>query len=227
VCWKNCWRRVGNYLITASAESAVSESGVGEDVIERLVWMTVQLEQSPFLSLVADERIQKTLALMGQAPDARLTPALARDVCERTGSAAVLDGSIAVEKHDAPLAEVTTPSLEALKAYNAGWKVISSNGSASGVPFFKRAIEIDPKFAVAYAWLGQLYSDIGESTLSAENISKAYQRRDRASDAEKLFITASYEMWVTGNLDKAQQTYELWVEAYPRAMAPHGFFVRD
>jgi len=240
--------------------------------------MTVQLEQSPFLSLVSDERIQQTLALMGQAPDARLTPMVARDVCERTGSAAVLDGSIAslgsqyvvdlravdcrtgnllaeeqvqaarkedvlnalsqiasefrarlgeslktVEKHDAPLAEATTPSLEALKAYTTGWKVLSSTGSAAAVPFFKRAIEIDPKFAMAYAWLGQLYSDIGESTLSAENIGKAYQLRDRASDAEKFFITASYEIWVTGNLDKAEQTYELWAQAYPRAVTPHGF----
>jgi DNA-binding winged helix-turn-helix (wHTH) protein/predicted Zn-dependent protease/TolB-like protein len=240
--------------------------------------MTVQLEQSPFLSLVSDERIQKALALMGQAADVRLTPALARDLCERIGSAAVLEGSIAilgsqyvlglravdcrtgnvlaeeqvqaarkedvlnalshissrfrarvgeslatVEKHDAPLAEATTPSLEALKAYSAGWKVLSSTGSAAAVPFFKRAIEIDPKFAMAYAWLGQLYSDVGESTLSAENTAKAYQLRDRASDGERFFIAASYDMWVTGNLDKAQQTYELWAQAYPRAMPPHGF----
>ena len=128
-----------------------------------------------------------------------------------------------VEKHDAPLAEATTPSLEALKAYSAGWRVLSSTGSAAAVPFFKRAIEIDPKFAMAYAWLGQLYSDIGESTLSAENIAKTYQLQDRASDAEKFFITASYDMWVTGNLDQAEQTYELWVQAYPRATPPHGF----
>jgi eukaryotic-like serine/threonine-protein kinase len=240
--------------------------------------MTVQLEQSPFLSLVSDERIQKALALMGQATDARLTPALARDLCERIGSAAVLEGSIAilgsqyvlglravdcrtgnvlaeeqgqaarkedvlnalshissrfrarvgeslgtVEKHNAPLAEATTPSLEALKAYSAGWKVLSSKGSAAAVPFFKRAIEIDPNFAMAYAWLGQLYSDVGESTLSAENTAEAYRLRDRASDAERFFITASYDMWVTGNLDKAQQTYELWAQAYPRAVQPHGF----
>jgi DNA-binding winged helix-turn-helix (wHTH) protein/tetratricopeptide (TPR) repeat protein len=240
--------------------------------------MIVQLEQSPFLSLISEDRIQQTMRLMGQPADARLTPELAREICERTGSVAVLDGSIAslgsqyvvdlravdcrtgdllaeeqvqaarkedvlnalsqiaskfrarlgeslrtVEKHDAPLAEATTPSLEALKAYSAGWKVLSSTGSAAAVPFFKRAIEIDPNFAMAYAWLGQLYSDIGESTLSAENTTKAYQLRDRASDAEKFFITASYDKWVTGNLDKAQQTYALWVQAYPRATSPHGF----
>ena len=240
--------------------------------------LAVQLEQSPFLSLISEDRIQQTMRLMGQPADARLTPEIAREVCERTGSAAVLNGSIAslgsqyvvelravechtgdvlaeeqvqaarkedvlnalsriatkfrgrvgeslrtVEKHDAPLAEATTPSLEALKAYSAGWKVLSLTGSAAAVPVFERAIEIDPKFAMAYAWLGQLYSDIGESTLAAENIAKAYQLRDRASDTEKFFINASYDMWVTGNLDKAQQTYELWVQAYPRALAPHGF----
>jgi tetratricopeptide (TPR) repeat protein len=240
--------------------------------------LAVQLEQSPFLSLISEDRIQQTMRLMGQPADARLTPEIAREVCERTGSAAVLNGSIAslgsqyvvelravechtgdvlaeeqvqaarkedvlnalsriatkfrgrvgeslrtVEKHDAPLAEATTPSLEALKAYSAGWKVLSLTGSAAAVPVFERAIEIDPKFAMAYAWLGQLYSDIGESTLAAENIAKAYQLRDRTSDTERFFITASYYMWVTGNLDKAQQTYELWVQSYPRALAPHGF----
>ncbi|MGH7746017.1 MAG: winged helix-turn-helix domain-containing protein, partial [Candidatus Dormibacteria bacterium] len=204
--------------------------------------MAVQLEQSPFLSLISEERIQQTLRLMGQPADARLTPKVAREICERTASAAVLDGSIAslgsqyvlglraedcrtgdilveeqvqatrkedvlnalsqiaskfrtrvgeslttVKKHDTPLAEATTPSLEALKAYSAGWKISFSSGSAASVPFFKRAVEIDPNFASAYAALGRMYGDIGESFLSAENIGKAYQLRDRASDQEKFF----------------------------------------
>jgi eukaryotic-like serine/threonine-protein kinase len=240
--------------------------------------MTVQLEQSPFLSLISDERIQQTLSLMGQAPDARLTPALARDVCERTGSAAVLDGSIAslgsqyvlglravncrtgevlaeeqtqaarkedalnalsrmaskfrvrvgeslrtVEKHDASLADATTPSLDALKAYSAGLKVLYSNGSAVAMPFFMRAIQIDPKFAMAYALLGRVYGDIGETVLSTESTTKAYQLRDRASDVEKFFITASYDTQVTGNLERAEQTCALWAQTYPRALMPHGF----
>src|SRR4029077_9909365 len=105
-----------------------------------------------------------------------------------------------VEKHNIPLAEATTPSLEALRAYSAGWKVLSSTGSAAAVPFYKHAIEIDPKFAMAYALLGRMYGDIGESVLSAENTRKAYQLRDRASDKEKFFISASYDMQVTGNL---------------------------
>ena len=239
--------------------------------------LAVQLEQSPFLRLVSEGRIQRTLRLMGQPADARLTPELAKEICERTASAAVLDGSIAslgsqyvlglraktcrtgdvldeeqvqaarkedvlnslsqiaskfrtrvgeslstVEKHDAPLAEATTPSLEALKAYSAGLKA-GISGSITGVPFFKRAVEIDPQFAVAHAALGLMYGDMGESGLSAESTTKAYQLRDRASDREKFFITASYELHVTGNLEKAQQTCESWVRTYPRETMPHAF----
>jgi eukaryotic-like serine/threonine-protein kinase len=240
--------------------------------------MAVQLEQSPFLSLVPDDRIQRTLHLMGQPADVRLTPEVAREVCERTASAAVLDGSIAslgsqyvlglrakdcrtgavlaeeqmqaarkedvlnalgqiaskfrarvgeslitVEKHNTPLAEATTPSLEALRTYSAARKVLSSTGSAAALPLFKRAVEIDPKFAMAQAFLGRMYGDIGENALSAESTRVAYQLQDRASDAEKFFITASYDLQVTGNLEKAQQTCEAWTRTYPRETGPHSF----
>ena len=239
--------------------------------------MAVQLEQSPFLSLVPEERIQQALRLMGQPADARLTPEVAREVCERTASAAVLDGSIAslgsqyvlglrakacrtgevlaeeqvqaarkedvlnalgqiaskfrtrvgeslttVEKYDTPLAEATTPSLEALRAYTAAFNAHSPMGSAASVPFLKHAIEIDPKFAMAYAMLGRMYGDIGEYALSAESTTKAYQLRDRASDKERFFISASYDTQVTGNMEKAQRTCELWAQAYPRSPQPHG-----
>jgi tetratricopeptide (TPR) repeat protein len=240
--------------------------------------MAVQLEQSPFLSLISEQRILHTLSLMGQAPDARLTPELAHEVCERTASAAVLDGSIAnlgsqyvlglraencrtgdvldeeqvevarkedvlnaltqiaskfrtrvgesletVEKHDTPLAEATTPSLEALKAYSMGWKVVASPGGDAAVPFFKHAVEIDPKFAIAYASLGLMYGSSGETELGTENSRKAYELRDRASDNEKFFITAYYDGRATGNQKKAQQTCEAWAQAYPREWTPHSF----
>jgi DNA-binding winged helix-turn-helix (wHTH) protein/tetratricopeptide (TPR) repeat protein len=239
--------------------------------------LAVQLEQSPFLSIISEQRIQQVLSLMGKPADARLTPEFAREICERTASAAVLDGSIAslgsqyvlglraedcrtgdvlaeeqvqaarkedvlnalgqiaskfrsrvgeslttVKKYDVPLAEATTPSLEALKAYSAGWQVVSSTGSAAAVPFFSRAIQIDPNFASAYAALGRMYGDIGESVLSAQNTDKAYQLRDHASDQERFFISLTYELQVTGNLEKAQQICDLWVRAYPRASLPHG-----
>jgi DNA-binding winged helix-turn-helix (wHTH) protein/tetratricopeptide (TPR) repeat protein len=244
--------------------------------------LAVQLEQSPFLSIISDERTQQVLRLMGKPADARLTPETAREICERTASAAVLQGSIAslgsqyvlglraedcrtgdvlaeqqvqaarkedvlnalsqiatrfrsrvgeslstIKKYDIPLAEATTPSLEALKAYSAGWQVSFSSGSAASVPFFLRAIEIDPNFSSAYVTLGRMYGDIGESGLSAVNTSKAYELRDRTSDQEKFFISLSYELQVTGNLEKGQQTCALWVQAYPRAWVPHGLLAGD
>lgn len=242
--------------------------------------LAVQLEQSPYLSLISEGRVRKTLRLMGQPTDARLTREIARDLCERTGSAAVLEGSIAplgkqyvlglrarnchtgdilyeeqsqaavkedvlnalsqiashfrahageslatVEKHSAPLAEATTTSLEALKAYSMGWKVLFSSGGGppAALPFFKRATEIDSKFATAYAWLGRWYSDIGEQVLSVESTRKAWELRDRASEQEKFFIDFSYNRLVMGNVEKAHRICELWSQAYPRDMQPHSF----
>jgi eukaryotic-like serine/threonine-protein kinase len=240
--------------------------------------MAVQLEQSPFLSLVSEERIQQALRLMGQPADARLTPEVAREICERTASAAVLDGSIAslgsqyvlglrakdcrsgdvlaeeqvqaarkeevlnalgqiaskfrtrvgeslttVEKHNTPLAQATTPSLEALRAYSEGWKVLFSTGSAAAVPFFKHAIEIDPKFAMAYAALGRMYGDIGESAVAADYTQKAYDLRGRTSEPENYFISTSFHMVVTGSMEKAEQTCELCIQTYPRSWTPHTF----
>jgi eukaryotic-like serine/threonine-protein kinase len=239
--------------------------------------LAVQLEQSPFLSLVSDDRIERTLRLMGRPAGAPLTPEVAREVCERTASAAVLNGSIAslgsqyvlglsakncrtgdtldeeqvqaakkedvlnalsqmaskfrtrageslatIQKHDTPLAEATTPSLEALKAYSAAMRVVFSTGPGDALPLLKRAVEIDPKFAMAYASMGLSYSDIGESALSIENTTRAYHLRDRASDRERFFITTLYNRQVTGNLEKAQQTLQSWAQTYPRDLDAHG-----
>jgi eukaryotic-like serine/threonine-protein kinase len=238
--------------------------------------MAVQLEQSPFLSLISEERIQQVLRLMGRPADARLTPEVAREICERTASAAVLDGSIAslgsqyvlglsakacrtgdvlaeeqvqaarkedvlnalgqiaskfrtrvgeslttVEKHNTPLAEATTPSLEALRAYSEGWKILFSTGPGAAVPFLKHSIEIDPKFAMAYAALGRMYGDIGESGIAADYTRKAYDLRERTSEPENYFISTSFPMVVTGNMEKAEQSCELWIQAYPRSEFPH------
>jgi DNA-binding winged helix-turn-helix (wHTH) protein/tetratricopeptide (TPR) repeat protein len=240
--------------------------------------MAVQLEQSPFLSLIPEERLRQTLGLMGQPADVQLTPAVAREICERTGSAAVLDGTISslgnqyvlgvrakecrtgkilaeeqvqaqkkedvlsalgrvasrfrvqlgeslttVEEHNSPLAEATTPSLEALKAYSTGWKVAYSEGDAAALPFFKSAVSIDPQFAAAYAALGLMYGTTGESNLATENASKAYALSNRVSDKEKFFIAAYYDGRVTGNQEKAQQTCETWMRTYDRDVAPHSF----
>jgi serine/threonine protein kinase/tetratricopeptide (TPR) repeat protein len=240
--------------------------------------LAVQLEQSPFLSLVSEQRIQRTMSLMGQDADARLTAKLAREVCERTAGAAVLEGSIAslgsqyvlglratncrtgevldeqqaqaerkedvlnslsriagafrgrvgeslatIQTHDTPLDEATTTSLEALKAMSAGSRLLASGINVpAAVPLFNRAIEIDPRFAMAHAWLGFTYGLLGEPDLSAESNRKAYALRERVSDLEKFFITATYELQVTGNLEKALQIVELWARTYPRDFRPYG-----
>ena len=240
--------------------------------------LSVQLEQSPFLSIISDQQIQQALQMMGQRPDAKLTPEIARELCQRTGSAAVLAGSIAqigtqylltvkavncvsgeslasteaqasdknhvldalgktasgirnklgeslstVQKFDTPLQQATTPSLEALKALSSGNKVSYATGEAAAIPFYKHAIELDPNFALAYAWLGRMYGDIGESGMAADYTRKAYELRDRTSEPEKYFISASFYMEVTGNMEKAEQTCELWIQSYPRAEIPHDF----
>jgi len=237
--------------------------------------LAVELQQSPFLQLISDQQVQQTLGLMGQPKNARLTTEIAQQVCERTGSAAVLEGSIAslgsqyvlglrarncntgsvldqeqiqaakredvlsslsqisrqfrtrvgeslatVEKHSASLWEAKTSSLEALKAYTTGHKVRFSAGPAATIPFYRRAVEIDPQFAMAWANLSIEYSNIGESVLSEESTKKARQLRDRASDQEKFFIDFLYDRQVTGNLEKAYQTLELWLQTYPRGDEP-------
>jgi tetratricopeptide (TPR) repeat protein len=128
-----------------------------------------------------------------------------------------------VEKHSTPLPEATTTSLEALKAYSVAWKVLSSSGDVAALPHFKRAVEIDPKFAMAHVMLGITYSVSGEFGLSSESATTAYRLRDRTSDRERFFITAYYDINVTGNLEKAQQTCELWAQTYPREVVPHTF----
>ena len=237
--------------------------------------LSVELQQSPYLELISDRQIQQTLALMAQPKNTLLNPEIAREICERTGSAAMLKGSIAslgsqyvlglraetcnngtildqeqaqaasredvlntlsqiarkfrtrmgeslanVEKHSTPLWEAKTSSLEALKAFTTGHKVRFSAGAAAAIPFYRRAVEIDPQFAMAWANLGFEYSGNSESVLAAESTTKARQLRDRASDREKFFIDFLYDRQVTGNLEKAYQTLELWLQTYPRGEEP-------
>ena len=238
--------------------------------------ITVQLEQSPYLRLIPEGRVRQTLRLMGQRAGAPLTAELARDLCQRTGSAAVVEGSIAslgtqyvvglravncvsgdvldneqlqagekndvlnslsqivrnfrsrvgespasLSHNDTPLAEATTPSLEALKAYTTGLKVHFSTGALTALPLFRRAVEIDPEFAMAYSYLGRMYANLDESDLAAESIRRSWQLRDRVSDREKFQIDTRYEALLTGNLEETRQTCEAWVRTYPRDPQPH------
>ncbi len=235
-----------------------------------------QLEQSPFLNLLSDERAAQTLALMAQPKDARLTRELAREVCQRAAGAASIEGSISslgsqyvvglkavncrsgdvlaneqatasgkeqvlkalgeaaakvrvklgeslasVQKYDAPAENVTTPSLEALQAYSLGYQAqIVKLDNAVAIPLFQRAISLDPNFAMAYARLGTNYSNLGETARAAENTRKAYELRERVSEREKFYIVSHYEHFVTGNLEAARKTYELWAQTYPRDDVP-------
>ena len=139
-----------------------------------------------------------------------------------TGLRAKLGESLAsIHKFDVPLREATTPSLDALKAYTAGTEIQRHNDEQSAaIPLYKRAIEIDPNFALAYAYLARAYANMGESEQAASYHEKAYNLRDRVSEREKLFITSAYHSDVTGDLDKENETYNLWMKEYPRDWLP-------
>ena len=125
-----------------------------------------------------------------------------------------------VQRFDAPIAQATTPSFEALKAYSLGSRTWNENGESHAIPFFNHAIELDPNFAMAYAYLGLVYSALGEDSKSVENLSKAFQLRDRVTESEKFLITSQYYIIVTEELEKAIQVSELWAQAYPRDERP-------
>ncbi len=230
--------------------------------------LSVELEQSPFLSLVPEEGIRQTLRMMERPANTRLTPEITREVCQRTSSAAALDGSIALigtryvlilkavscangdllasteaqandkshvldalgkaasemrrklgeslstlQKYNTPLEQATTPSLEALQAYTLGGK---SGGFPTAIPFLRRAIQLDPDFAMAYDQLGGAYQSIGETTMGAENTRRAFELRGRVSELEKLAIEGDYYRGVTGNLLNAKRSYALGEQIYPR-----------
>ena len=276
------WWRLHSRPVREEKKIVISdfENSTGDPVFDGTLrsGITVQLEQSPMLSLVSDRRIRNTLRLMSRPPESRLTAEIAREVCQRTESAAMLDGSIAllgsqyvitlhatncstgdildteqvqagkkedvlralstvastlrerlgesvasIDKLDTPLDEATTSSLDALKALSESDRVENQNGSAAAIPLAQRAVELDPKFATAWAILGRLYGDIGQERSSAESTAKAYEFRDHASDHERFFIVASYELQVTGNLEQAEQTCETWAQVYPTDAGTYGF----
>jgi eukaryotic-like serine/threonine-protein kinase len=126
-----------------------------------------------------------------------------------------------IQKFDVPV-EATTTSLEALKAFSMGVTTSRTKGDAAAIPFMKRALELDPNFAVAYASLGLEYGNLGQASLSAENIKKAYALRDHVSEHERYRISALYYQNVTGELDQASQVYELWAKSYPQDSVPPG-----
>ena len=235
-----------------------------------------QLEQSPFLSLVSDDQIAKTLTLMERPKDARLTHQLAREVCQRAAGKATIEGSISglgnpyrlelnavdcqsgdtlvdvkktaesreqvlpvlsamaadmrrklgeslasLQKYDVPVENVTTGSLDALRAYSQGVRTMSTTSDfKSAASLFERAIGSDPNFAMAYAKLSTCQNNLGDAGLAAENAHKAYELRQRVSQREKFRIEYTYQQFYTENLEASRKVLEEWMQAYPQDDSP-------
>ncbi|MGC2181841.1 MAG: protein kinase, partial [Terriglobales bacterium] len=237
--------------------------------------LAVQLEQSPYLNVLPQSRIQAALRLMGRSPDERLTNDVAREICVRDGVKAMLAGSISalgshyvidlnavnaqtgdslaraqvesdskeqvlksldkaasdlrqklgesigsVQKFATPLEQATTSSLEALQAFTLGQAEHSNLNDEKAVPHLKRAIELDPNFAMAYATLGVVNGNLSQTSQQLQNLRKAFDLKDRASEREKLYISAHYYSEVTREVDKALAIYEQWKQTYPRDSVP-------
>jgi eukaryotic-like serine/threonine-protein kinase len=232
--------------------------------------LRASLAQSPFLNVLPDSKVTKTLDLMMRPGDSKLTSELAREVCMRAGSTAFVAGSVgllgadyilglkaincqsgdllaqqqvtaaskekvlsalgeavsklrgqlgeslaSVQKFDRPLQQVTTSSLEALKAYTEGKRLFDSDPDARSIPLFQLAVRLDPNFAIAHAYLGLAYTNVGQTTLAQAPLQKAFDLRERTSDREKFFIAAFYFEVITGELDKSNEQLKLWLEQYP------------
>ncbi len=230
----------------------------------------LQLRQSPFLNVAADQQVQATLRLMGREPMTPITAEVGREVCQRAGAKALLGGTIAmlgtsyvitlnaqdcvegrvlaeeqaqaaskesvlsemgaavskfreklgeslasVQRYDAKIEEASTKSLEALKAYSQGLRTRRMTGDFDSVPFFRRSIELDPEFALAYARLGTVYANLGQSEEGRKMTARAYQLRQRVSEAERYYIEARYFTTVEPDIQKALDAYRVWLAAYP------------
>jgi serine/threonine protein kinase/tetratricopeptide (TPR) repeat protein len=238
--------------------------------------LAVQLEQSPYLNLVPESRIQESLQFMGRPSNERITSDVAREICLREGVKAMLTGSIAtlgshyvitvnainaqtgdslareqveaegkekvlksldkaasslrqklgeslssVQQFATPLEQATTSSLDALKEFSLGKTLHTKFHDTEAIPYLKRAVELDPNFASAYATLAICYNNNGENDRSLQFFRKAYDLRDRASEREKFYILSHYYGEATGQIDKAIEIYEQWIRTYPRDTIPY------
>jgi tetratricopeptide (TPR) repeat protein/predicted Ser/Thr protein kinase len=230
-----------------------------------------QLEQSPYLNIVSDDRVRDTLRYMSRSPDERVTDALAREICQRESIKAVLGGSIvtvgshyvmalnatncasgesiareqreagsketvlaelghaasslrarlgeslaSIQKFDAPIERATTSSLDALRAFTDGRRLNAASAFDKAVPFLQRAVELDPKFAMGYYLLGTAHGNMGQRQQQVENLTKAFELRERGRELERLSISAVYYTVVVGDLTRAIETLALFRETYPR-----------
>jgi eukaryotic-like serine/threonine-protein kinase len=228
--------------------------------------LEIDLEQSPLLSLVSLSQTRDTLKQMGHSPQDRLTPELAREVCERNSAKAMLSGAIvklgntyvitldatdcisgeklaalqaqadnqeqtlqslgsiasemrsklgeslhSIQGFDVPIQQSTTPSFDALVAFSRGVRA----ADADAIPFYQRAIQLDPNFAMAYEDLGVAEGNLGNIISAKQAFSKAYDLHQPVSEGEQLMITSRYYEIVQDDLDLAAKNYELWIRSYP------------
>jgi len=238
--------------------------------------VSADLEQSPFLNVLSEQRVTGTLHRMGRASNEIISEPIAMEICLRTGSKAVLAGSIAslgshyaialkalncqtedsigiakaeaagrekvlqaldsavtsvraklgesrisIEKFNHALEEVTTSSLPALQAYSESIRVQQEHGDPEAIPLLKRALELDPNFALAYARVGVAYSNLGQAGLAIDNLTKAFELRQRSSERESFYISTQYYTFVTGQVEKANQELQLCIQEYPRDSLAH------
>jgi tetratricopeptide (TPR) repeat protein len=236
--------------------------------------LAVDLGQSPYLNVFPEQKIRQTLQFMGRSPGDRITTDVGREICQRDGIKAMLNGSIdgvggqyvitleatnvasgdslgrqqaqaerkedvlnalhgaasklraqlgeslsMVQKYDMSLSQATTSSLDALKALSLGDTKHNLGDELGAIPNYQHAIEIDPNFAMAYARLGAVYNNLGQTQLSEQNRQKAFELRDRASEREKLYIMSHYYA-DSGQLDKGITALELYRQTYPRDSIP-------
>ena len=125
-----------------------------------------------------------------------------------------------IQQFDAPLDRATTGSIYAFRAFSLGDTNRAKGMEREAIPFFERAIELDPNFAMAHARVGTILRNFGENDRAVDYLKKAFDLRDRISEREKLYISSQYYITVTGELYKAIETYRLWKQAYPREMVP-------
>jgi serine/threonine protein kinase/tetratricopeptide (TPR) repeat protein len=244
--------------------------------------LSVSLRQSPFLNVLTDSQVAKTLQQMTQPAGTRLTPELARELCQRGGSKAYLAGAIGrlgseyvvglkavsckngntlaeeqvtaaskekvldslggaaaklraelgeslatVQKFDVPLEQATTFSLDAFNAYGLALSTWDKKGDRDSLPIFKKAIELDPNFAMAYSALATINHNLGDSELARENATKAYELRDRVTEAEREAIEARYYSYVIGDLEKAAEVYAVAIQNYPDSAGAYNHLAND
>ncbi len=120
-----------------------------------------------------------------------------------------------IKRYNAPLEQATTPSLDALNAYGTALSTWDKKGDRDSLPLFQRALELDPNFAMAYGAIATIYHNLGEGELARKNAIRAYELRDRVTEAEKGAIEARYHQYVTGDLEQAAKVHEIWAQNYP------------